>query len=32
MKRKEINMEIRINRTGSKQLKEVVENNQKDGW
>ncbi len=32
IKRNNINMETRIKWTGNKQLKEVVENNQKDGW
>ncbi len=32
IKRNRIHMETRIKRTGNKQLKEVVENNQKDGW
>ncbi len=31
IKRNRIKMETRIKRTGNKQLKEVVENNQKDG-
>ncbi len=32
IKGKRINMETRIKQTGNKQLKEIVENNQKDGW
>ncbi len=32
IKRNKINMETSIKRTGNKQLEEVVENNQKDGW